>query len=95
MASSTGASAPQNQPNMEEYSSNSFVNRGPAVPVIVFDDDNDHSEPASGTTTPDNNKKSKRERLKEHGFNLKGKLSGATRRSSDGGLSMQDRLMEK
>lgn len=78
---------------MDEYSANAFVNRDEAIPVIVFDDP-DRSEPASGTTTPDR-KKGKRERMKEHGSNLKEKLTGASRRPSDSGPSMQDRLLEK
>lgn len=76
---------------MEEYSKDSFSNRDEAVPVITFEDAAP-SESTSGTSTPDR-KKGKRERLREHGSHLKDKLTG--RHTSDGGTSMQDRLLEK
>lgn len=78
---------------MEEYSPGAFANRSEALPVIVFDE-HDSSDPTSGATTPDR-KKGRRERLRERGHVLKEKLSGATRRASGSGTSIQDRMLEK
>ena len=77
---------------MDEYTDEAFANRDEAIPIVSFD--NDHLEPPSEISTPDH-KKGKRERLRDHGSNLKDKLSAATRRGSDAGPSIQDRLLEK
>lgn len=78
---------------MDEYTYEAFANRDEPIPVVVFEGP-DPSEAPSGTTTPDR-KKGKRERLLEHGSNLKEIFSAATRPGPDTGPSMQDRLFEK
>lgn len=78
------------QYNMDEYTFDSFVNRDDPIPVIRFDHDEDMS---GGDADADHEgKDSKRRGLRA---NLKDKFNKAGTKTSDGGLSMQDRLLER
>jgi hypothetical protein len=77
---------------MDEFTVDAFVNRDDPIPVISFDPgDALFDEAEQLPLGPER----RRERLKQHGKNLKENLVKAQGKSSDTGSSIQDRLLEK
>jgi len=75
---------------MDEFTVDAFVNRGDPIPVISFDTNEDffdEPEPA----TPER----KRDKILQHGKNLKDNFRNVQGKASETGSSMQDRLLEK
>lgn len=75
---------------MDEFTADAFVNRDDPIPVISFDINDDLSD-ESGPATPQRT----RDKLLQHGKNLKDNLRNAQGKVSETGSSMQDRLLEK
>lgn len=80
---------------MEEYSTDSFANRGDPIPLIEVegqDDQSDYDSPTSdGDEKEGKGKESKRKRLRRKISSL----NPAHKSSDSGGKSMQDRLLDK
>lgn len=76
---------------MDEFTVDAFVNRDDPIPVISFDQTDDLSDEAEVPSTPER----KRDKLLQHGKNLKDNFRNAHGKASETGSSMQDRLLEK
>jgi hypothetical protein len=75
---------------MDEFTVDAFVNRDDPIPVISFDMNDDLSDEAE-PATPER----KRDKLLQHGKNLKDNFRNAQGKPFETGSSMQDRLLEK
>lgn len=75
---------------MDEYTVDAFVNRDDPIPVITFDRDED-------LAGADGDAESVAKGSKGRGLRagLKDKLQKAGVKASEGGMSMQDRLLER
>ncbi|KAF8855138.1 Pex24p-domain-containing protein [Acephala macrosclerotiorum] len=73
---------------MDEFTVDAFVNRDDPIPVISFDPQNDLSDEANNSAS---DSERRRDRLKNHGKNLKENIRNVTGKGS----SMQDRILEK
>jgi hypothetical protein len=77
---------------MDEFTVDAFVNRDDPIPVISFDINNDLSDESEPLpSSPER----KRDKLLQHGKNLKDNFKGVQGKASETGSSMQDRLLEK
>ncbi|TVY65649.1 Peroxisomal membrane protein PEX29, partial [Lachnellula suecica] len=77
---------------MDEYTPDAFVNRDEPIPVVVLDHPDDHDLSDESDAIPDDRK---RDRLRQHGKNLRDNFKKAQDKASDKGSSIQDRLLEK
>jgi hypothetical protein len=75
---------------MDEFTVDAFVNRDDPIPVISFDTNDDLSDDAE-LATPGR----KRDKLLQHGKNLKDNFRNVQGKAPETGSSMQDRLLEK
>ena len=75
---------------MDEFTVDAFVNRDDPIPVVQLDHQDDVSEEADASSD-----ERKRDRLKQHGRNIKERFNKVHEKASDRGSSMQDRLLEK
>jgi len=75
---------------MDEFTVDAFVNRDEPIPVVQLDHQDDLSEEADGSSD-----ERKRDRLKQHGRNIKENIKKVHDKAADRGSSMQDRLLEK
>ena len=80
---------------MDEFTVDTFVNRGDPIPVLSFDENGEFSGD-EGEMEADS-KDGRRRGVKKHlsKSNLKDKFRKATGKSSVSGTSIQDRLLEK
>lgn len=74
---------------MDEFTADAFVNRDDSVPLLIVD-------PAD-TSDKDSvsERERKRDKFKRKSQDLRDNLRKAQNKSSEGGSSMQDRLLEK
>lgn len=75
---------------MDEFTADAFVNRDDPIPVISFDINDDLSDEAE-PEPPER----KRDKLLQHGKNLKDNFMNVQGKAPETGSSMQDRLLEK
>jgi hypothetical protein len=80
--------------NMDEFTVDAFVNRDDPIPVISFDINDDLSDEAESEPAT-TEKERKRDKLLQHGKNLKDNFRNVQGKASETGSSMQDRLLEK
>ena len=76
---------------MDEFTADAFVNRDDPIPLFVVDPA-DSSDVESTSTT---DRARKRDRFRRKSQDIRENLRKAQNKSSDGGSSMQDRLLEK
>jgi hypothetical protein len=75
---------------MDEFTVDAFVDRDEPIPVVVLD-------PADDLSADDSpfERERKRDRLKQHGRNIKENLRKVHGKAAETGSGMQDRLLEK
>jgi hypothetical protein len=75
---------------MDGFTVDAFVNRDEPIPAVVLDPADD----VSADDSPSERER-KRDRLKQHGRNIKENLRKVHGKTAETGSSMQDRLLEK
>lgn len=76
-------------PTMDEFTAEAFVNRDDSVPLLIVD--------SADTSDMDSisDRERKRDKLRKKSQDLRDNLRKAQNKQSEGGISMQDRLLEK
>jgi hypothetical protein len=78
---------------MDEFTVDAFVNRDDPIPVISFDVNDDLSDDSEQPPPTPGGRK--RDKILQHGKNLKDNLRNVQGKASETTFSMQDRLLEK